>query len=759
MVGAFHLKKSSPAAGILLGVALLWGFTARSAPAGGGADPKTGHWAFQPPGRREVPSVRRGDWPANPIDYFILAQLERHQLGPSADADKETLLRRVTFDLTGLPPTPAARESFLTDASPAAYERLVDRLLASEHYGERWGKHWLDTVGYADSNGYFDADTDRPLAWKYRDYVVDAFNQNKPLDRFIMEQLAGDEMAGYVPDRDVTPEMVGLLTATHLLRNAPDGTGESDGNPQELRADRYAVLEGNVQILGSVFLGLTVQCARCHDHKFEPVTQSEYYQLQAILKPVYNHDQWVKPADRTVTVGTKEARETNRRAIEKYKAEIKALKESQEGLLQPLRKLVQEERLGELAAPLKERIVKAFETKEKERDERMKSVLKENEKLLQVTEEDLVGRFPQFKEPIQQVKALLAAEEKNEPAKLPQIAAVTEVTPGPKEHHLLKRGDYGTPLEAVGPGVPAVLCAGQENYRVAQAGSGAASGRRLALARWITSPKHPTCARLMVNRIWQGHFGTGLVRSTDNFGVTGARPTHPELLDYLAADFVASAWDVKRLHRLIVLSHAYRQSAALREGPFQADPENQWLWRYPVRRLEAECIRDAMLSVSGELDPKMGGPYTPCRRNDEGQVVPEEGPNALRRSLYLQQRRTALPAGLEVFDYPQMNPNCSKRNSSTVSLQSLYLLNSDFARRRSSAMARRVEREGGASDEARVEYAFRLAVGRDPEKFEQEAAREFLAAQAAVYPAGSKGKAWDDFCQMLMASSAFLYLE
>ena len=730
---------------------------------GTGVKAAAGHWAFQKPALPPLPPVQKPDWAINPIDRFILARLEKESLAPSPEADRVTLIRRVTFDLTGLPPRPEEVASFLADTSPEAYDKVVDRLLASPRYGERWGRQWLDLAGYADSNGYFDADSERPFAWKYRDYVIAALNEDKPFNLFIVEQLGGDELAHYQPGGDVTPEMAPLLVATHLLRNPPDGTGESDGNAQELRADRYAVLEGNVQMLGSIFLGLTVQCARCHDHKFEPVTQEEYYQLQAILKPIYNHDQWLKPAERVISVGSRLERQQNRKEIEKSQGELKALKDSYEGLWQPLRKRLVEENLEGLDPALRARILKAWETKEKERTEEMKALLKEHQAGTDLKEPDVLKRFPQLREAVEQLKSLIAAEEKAAPKPLPQIAAATEVTNDPPAHAVLKRGDYGSPIRAANPGVPRILVSPDCGYEI-EAGdrSRATSGRRLAFARWVTSTNHPVFARLTVNRIWQNHFGQGLVRTADNFGVTGARPTHPELLDYLAVNFMNSGWRLKRLHRLIVSSRAYRQASGLREEAYRHDRDNDWLWRYPVRRLEAESVRDAMLAISGEIDWQIGGPPVPCERNEEGQiVVNEQTPGSHRRSIYLQQRRTALPAALEVFDFPQMNPNCTQRNASTVSLQSLYLLNSDFARKRSARLAERLTREQGENSEARLQSAFQLVFSRPPGSAEKQAAEDFLASARGRYgsDSGAEGKVWADFCQMLLASNGFLYLD
>ena len=407
------------------------------------------HWAFRPPARPSPPKVGNPRWVRTPPDAFILARLEKEKLTPSAEADRATLLRRLSFDLLGLPPSPKEVADFLADASPDAYERLVERLLASPRYGERWGRHWLDVAGYADSNGYFSADSDRPLAWKYRDYVVRSFNTDAPFDRFAREQLAGDELAGYTSEGDITPDMVEQLTATHLLRNAPDGTGESDGNAAELRADRYAVIEGNVQIIGSAFLGLTVQCARCHDHKFEPIAQEEYYGLQAILKPVYDHDRWLKPNERNIALGTHAERQENKRRIEKFERELKAVKDSLEGLTAPYRRLAQQEALEKLPDPLRAMVKKALDTAEKERTEPMKSLLKTNEAVAQIKDESLVQRFPELQSASAALKDAVKKKEAERPQPLPQLAVATDVTPEPPPHHVLVRGNYGSPGRTV----------------------------------------------------------------------------------------------------------------------------------------------------------------------------------------------------------------------------------------------------------------------------------------------------------------------
>jgi hypothetical protein len=695
------------------------------------ADESATHWAFVPPRRPAVPSIQQGD-AGNAIDRFIDAALAEKKLTRAPEADRSTLLRRVAFDLTGLPPTPGESDAFLADTSPDAYVRMVERYLASPHYGERWGKYWLDAAGYADSNGYFNADSDRPLAWKYRDYVVRSFNADKPFDVFVREQLAGDEMAGCQPGADATPEMAELLTATHFLRNAPDGSGESDGNPDEVRTDRLTVLEGNLQIVMNTLLGITIQCARCHEHKFEPITHEEYYRLQAILVPVYHPDRWVKPNDRTVTVATPRQREEHRKRNERIDRHIQALQAG----------------LATITAPYREQLVE--EALPKKRVEPQK-----------ISEDEVAKRFPEFAALREQVRAAIAARQKERPPPLETLAVVRELPGPPPVHHLLLRGQHNRPGKEVQAGVPTSLSPTNNPFAVVPVGN--SSGRRSALARWITSPDNPLLARVFVNRLLQHHFGKALVATPDNFGQSGARPSHPELLDWLAVEFIDSGYSIKHLHRLILHSATWRQASAadekMTERGHTVDAEDRLLWHQPLRRLDAEALRDAMLAISGELDGRLGGPYVPTHRTPEGnvEVVPSNGDR--RRSIYLQQRRTQVATFLELFDAPSIATTCSGRNSSTVPLQALALLNSDFARQRAAAFVDRLFRE--ADEGERLMLAFRLACGRPPREEERSAAMRFLERQQKLYAAEPRGKleAWTDFCQMLLASNAFLYLE
>jgi hypothetical protein len=619
-------------------------------------------WAFQKPVRPAVPRVRSAERVRNPIDAFVLAGLEAAGLTLSPDADRATLLRRVSFDLLGLPPSPEEADAFLADARPDAYERLVDRLLASPHYGERWGRHWLDAAGYADSVG---GDNDpgqlfpREGMWRYRDYVVRALNEDRRFDRFLTEQLAGDEMDDWRSAPVFTPQMREHLIATGFLRTSVDHTTEQELNRP---FERYQVLYDTIENLTTNLLGLTVACARCHDHKFDPISQVEYYRLLAVLKPVYNPEKWVQPQDRHL-----------------YDA---------------------------VAIPRGR-------------------------------------RFPAGK--------IQAAWE--------QDAAVPT--------HVFRRGNLMTPGAEVQPGVFAVLTDPQSPTLIPAASAGAkSSGRRTAWARWLTRPDHPLTARVFVNRLWQHYFGEGIVATSDNLGHLGSRPTHPELLDWLATEFVRGGWGVKELHRLIVTSSVYRQSSAHRPGPAAADPGNRLLWRMRLRRLESEAVRDAILAVSGRLDRTAGGPPVPIEPRADGTVVVADkgSPTARwRRSLYLFARRNYNMTLLNVFDQPVMATNCTRRVHSAVPLQSLTLLNDAVLLEEADGFAARVA-AAADSQPRRIETAFRIAFGREPSPTETAASAALLKKLRERYagenlaPEQAERKALARLCHMLMCANEFLYV-
>ncbi len=719
------------------------------------------HRFFQPVSVPSLPTVC--GTVRTPIDRFILSTLEVKQLAMNPEADRATLIRRVSFDLTGLPPTIAEIDTFLKDTSSNAYEKMVDCYLASPHYGQRWGKYWLDAAGYADSNGYFNADSDRPLAWKYRDYVVNSFNTDKPYDQFVREQIAGDELVTYSPTGDVTPAMVDSLVATHFLRNAPDGSGESDGNPDEVRTDRFTVLEGNTQIILNSLLGLTVQCARCHDHKFEPISQKEYYSLQAILYPVYNPDRWTKPNDRFVQVGMKANIAARQRLTEQVDKQIKALRDGLSAFTEPLRDQLLDERLKDFDSATHASILEATKIPKDKRTAEHKKLLKKHAKLVDISESDLEKRFPAYGSFRDQTKKAVTEREKERPAPTEKIAAFVETDAQPAVHHLLRRGLHNQPTDVVQPGVPTALITAKNSYQVSTPPKGSVtSGRRTALAKWLTSPENPLFARVMVNRIWQHHFGTGLVATVDNLGQSGAKPSHPELLDYLAVEFMQKGWSIKSLHRTIMHSAVYRQSSVPRKELASIDPDNRMLAHFSVQRLDAEAVRDAMLQISGELDVISGGPAVPSKRTAEGIVVIEDSTTgAFKRSIYLQQRRTQVVTFLQLFDAPSIVTTCGTRSPSTVPLQSLVLLNSEFARGRSKAFAIRLATGAGNSLNKRLDLAYQLTCARLPTSEERSLCETFLTSQQLVYAKekDAETRAWTDLCQMLLASNAFLYVE
>jgi hypothetical protein len=678
--------------------------------------PGADHWAFARMSEAAPPVIRRPAEARTTVDRFIIAGFEDRGLSMAPEADRSTLIRRLCFDLTGLPPMPEEIAAFTSDLRPDAYERLVDRLLASPSYGERWGKFWLDASGYAESNGYFSADSDRPLAYRYRDYVIRAFNTDRPLDQIVREQLAGDELSGYRPGAEVTPEMIDQLVASHFLRNGQDGTGESDGNPDEVKADKLFVLDAAIQLIGSSLLGLTVQCAKCHDHKFEPVTQKEYYQLHTILAPAFNLEKWVKPNDRVVEAAP-------RALTAPWEAHQKALD-------------IEAERLRQALGPRPNALPKEKEARQKALDKVLEAV---------------------------------NALRKPHPGR---IAWVADLGPEPVSAALLIRGNPSTPGAHVPAAVPAFLADPDNPFQINPPSiSSRSTGRRLAFARWLTRPgSRPAAllARVLANRIWQHHFGTGIAATSDNLGFTGSPPSHPELLEYLAAELVRSGWSAKALHRQIVVSASWRQSSAPRPEAQAIDADNRLLARFPLRRLDAEAIRDALLTLSGELDHRQGGPSVATRRTDAGEVVPvEESGGALRRSVYLQQRRTQLASLLEVFDAPSIVATCTRRVAATTPLQSLSLLNSGFVVSRAERLAARLERDcpvgAGTETATRISRAFQLATGRPPGDLERAAAVAFLKSQPTRYPElappEAVHRALADFCQMVLASNAFLYIE
>jgi mono/diheme cytochrome c family protein len=789
-----------------------------------------GWWSLQPIRRPVVPAVRTVGWVRDPIDAFIGEKLEANHLNPAPEADRATYIRRVSFDLVGLPPTPEEIATFVRDSSPEAYERLVDRLLASPRYGERWGRHWLDVVRFGESHGY-ETNALRPSAWPYRDQVIRSFNRDTPFSQFVLEQLAGDT----IPNADwLTQAATGFLVG---------GTHDVVGNqtPEGMLQQRADDLDDIITAAGTAFLGLTINCARCHDHKFDPITQRDYYAMQAIFAGV-NH------ADRELPVPDKEERRRERRIVE---AEL-ALLESQMDATEPLtgpevkqtrRRPVNAQRNVERFLPTPARFVRftvlatndgiepcideleihtaaavprnvahspraqttasseypnsaihkivhvndgrygngrSWISKEpgkgwvqvelpgvelidrivwgRDREEKYRDRLAVNYRI-EVATEPGEWRLAASSEDREASSSLSkntpsAAADVRRQQLLARIAALSDTFKSyvgafsqPEPTHLLVRGDPTKQGEIVAPASISAI-----RVKLAVDASTPEARRRQALAEWIAQPDNPLPARVMVNRIWHYHFGRGVVATPSDFGFNGDRPSHPDLLDWLAAEFLANGGRLKPLHRRIVLSATYRQSSAVDPKAVQIDAQNRLVWRMSPKRLEAEAIRDAILSVSGRLDLRMGGPgYTLWEPNTNYVTVfktlTDLGPDAFRRMVYQFKPRSQADPTFGAFDCPDAALVAPRRNSSTTALQALNLLNSRFLLAQSAAFAERIRREGGDQPDGQVARAFRLAFGRDPNDRERSAAVELVRANGA-----------ESLCRALFNSNEFLFV-
>jgi cytochrome c553 len=653
-------------------------------------------WSFQPPRWAPPPAVDATDRVRNAIDAFVLAKLEERGLTLSPEAQRATLIRRVYIDLVGLPPEPDEVDAFIADTRADAYERLVDRALASHHYGERWGQYWLDLAGYCDSEGITNADDIRPHVWRYRDYVIRAHNDDKPYDRFLIEQLAGDELADYEHAAEITPAMYDGLVATAFLRLAPDGTYAPITS---FVPDRLEVIDDEIEVFTSTVLGLTVKCARCHSHKFDPIPQRDYYRLAAVLKGALDEHDWLPP------------------------------------------------RLGGPHQPADANTC-------------------------------LVPYVTSAERAAWQAAGAKAENE-------PKIRAVWDHGE-PSPTYILRRGNYLTRGKLVGPGVPSVLTDGRTPFHVAPPWTGSKkTGRRLALARWVTRMDHPLTARVMVNRMWKHHFGEGIVRSLDNFGKLGTPPTHPELLDYLAAYFSRGGWSVKSLHRLMMTSATYRQSSDVSEAHQRLDADNLLLSRMPLRRMEAEVLRDSMLAVAGRLDGTLFGPPDALEVGADGLVSARAGNHRRwRRSIYVLKRRTQPLTILQGFDMAGMDPNCIERRESIVAPQALHLANNALVRELATAFAERICKAVGDDPRAQVRSAYRIAMGRAAKPEEERVALAALAELESAWarnrsgeapsgtastPPAERGsppdpsiagrRALENLCHALFNSAAFLYID
>lgn len=691
-------------------------------------------WSFVKPVRSAIPKVKDRSWVKNEIDAYVLARLEEKGLKPSPAAEPRELLRRVHFDLIGLPPTPEEMAAFLKDPSERAYGKVIEKLLASQHYGERWGRHWLDLARYADSGGY-EFDVDRPHAWRYRDWVIKSFNADMPYDQFIREQLAGDELK---------PGDTEALIPTAFCRNGP--TVDNADNEQT-RSDE---LDDMVATTSSVFLGMTVGCARCHDHKYDPIPQKDYYRLQAVFFPF-------KKTEKILATDEEKAAHTaaNKAIDEKlkpYKAKVAAIeKRVREKLM--AEKVEFQVKLGESAGTINDQ----------NREQSRKEIAERLAKAVNLQPEEIdEGLTPEERDARKAVLADLEAINKTRPPLLPAVMGVSDVEK-PEQSYLLKRGDITMKGDPVEPGLPSVLC-GEANLQP--------TNRRLQTANWIASADNPLTSRVIANRIWQYHFGKGLVRTPSDFGATGDRPSHPELLDWLATEFVAKGWSWKQMHRLILLSNAYRQSSKFDEKSAAADPENRLFWRANPHRLEAEVIRDSMLAVSGKLNPQMFGPGIYPRIDPDiintgsrprWPLDAKDNEATWRRSVYIYVKRSVLLPMIEVFDCPATTVSGPVRAVSTVSPQALALMNNEFVLQQAGFFAERVAADARTDARKQVVSAFKLGLNRQPTEREMGWALEFLTTQAAGYRSRQEPKpeaaALRDFCHAVFNLSEFLYAD
>jgi hypothetical protein len=742
-------------------------------------------WAFQPPRPFVVPTVTDTAQVRNPIDAFILEKLEQKGLSLAPEADPATLLRRIHFDLIGLPPSLEEADHFLRDwnAQPQrAVVSLVDKLLASPHYGERWGRYWLDLAGYADSEGKREQDLPRPNAWRYRDYVIRSLNADKPYDRFLLEQIAGDELADYEHVPEITPELYDNLVATGFLRMAPDATW---ANITGYLPDRVEVIADEIDVLGSAVMGLTLKCARCHNHKFDPIPQRDYYRLVDIFKGAYDEYDWLKPdvrpgfggafsqdvqGGRHLPYVTTSERRTWEALNSKIQQEIDRLKTDLDHKANELSPKYVEERLAHLPEALRADLRTMLATAPEKRDTIRRYLAEKFEKQLRINQEMLKTLDPAFKKESEQTEARIRAMQ-GQRLPEPRIQALWD-RGEPSPTYIYRRGDPLSPGKLVGPGVPSVLTDGKTPFAVKPPWPGAKkTGRRLAFARWLTQPDNPLTARVAVNQLWKHHFGTGLVSTLGNFGKTGASASHPELLDWLTGEFVRQGWSLKAMHRLMMTSATYRQNSQNRSSKLGPPNEREGLYaRMPLNRLDAEVLYDTLLFVAGRLDDTPFGPADAVQARPDGLVTPAATAQGWRRLIYVQQTRKQVPTHLENFDFPQMNPNCIERRNSTVAPQALYLMNNGMIQMVAEHFAGRVIREVGTDISKQIECVYQIALSRPPSKEEKnlgvKALRELSEKWARHLTDSGKPdagaadlKALTSYCHAIMNSAEFLYVD
>ena len=718
------------------------------------------YWAFQPVKKSPAPAVKDKAWVKTPIDAFILAKLEENKLRPNPRADKLTLLRRVTIDMTGLPPTQEEIQAFLSDKSPDAWEKVVDRLLASPAYGERWGRHWLDVARYADSNG-FKADETRPNVWRYRDYVIKAFNDDKPYDRFVKEQIAGDELYPGNPE---------ALAAMGFNRHWIDET-----NAPDLFERRHQTLDDMTTVTGVAFLGMTFGCARCHDHKFDPILTKDYYRLQAFFANTAF-------GDGPLPLSDPEARRKYDEQYAAWDAKTKDIRDEMERIIAP----AVEERKKRSASVMTDEVQAVVAKPAADRTPLEQQVYHIAETRLfgdpgRALKGDLAKSYAEL-------KAQLATFDSLKPPPLPEGQFMTDLNAIAPPTYILRGGSRLTPGDEVQPGFLSIF--DPSDAKITPPAGVKSTGRRSALAAWLTDPSNPLPARVMVNRIWHYNFGRGIVATPGDLGRMGARPTHPELLDYLASYFVDNGWSIKKVQRLILLSNTYQEASDYDAKIAEADPDNKLLWHYPRHRMEAEAVRDSMLATSGLLNPQMGGPgvFPPVPPGMLSELsatavaggwrTEKDPAQSNRRSVYIFVRRNLPYPLLQEFDTANTFESCDYRKNTVTAPQSLDLLNNELILDWARSLAGRVFNDSGLTPAAQVDRAFRLAYGRGASADEQKIAEDFLTKQTPLMvarlasndakpplptnlPVGvdpARAAAFVDLCHMLMDSNEFLYI-
>jgi hypothetical protein len=707
-------------------------------------------WAFRAPAHPAVPRVRNSAGIRNPIDAFIQAKLEGVGLQPAPAASRRVLLRRLSFDLTGLPPAPEQIDAFVHDRSPDAYEKQVDRLLASPHYGEHWAMYWLDLVRFAESDG-FKADDPRPAAWRYRDYIIRALNGDKPYDRLIQEQLAGDEL---------DPDNADARIATGFNRHYPD-----EFNAVNLEQRRQEILNDMTDTTGQVFLGLTLGCARCHDHKFDPITQEDYYRLQAFFVAF-------QPAD--VPTGSHEELQRYQEQLREWETKTATLHKRMDELEEPYRQKF----LAQRKSRFPKEYQAMFDLPTNRRTPLEQQIAFMVGKQVRVAGDELAKTMkPEVRKEWQELAKSMAAFVARKP-QLPAAMSMTDVGPTAPPTFLLRRGNWQHPGKKVAPGFLSAI--DDQTATIPPPEPGARStGRRKVLAQWLTQPDNPLTARVLVNRLWQHHFGRGIVGTPSDFGAQGEPPTHPELLDWLAREFVAGGWSLKAMHRLMVTSATYRQSSGWHQAGARLDPENRLLWRMNRRRLEGEALRDAVLSASGLLNVKMGGPSVFPELPAELPVARAQWPvsrdaaDRSRRSVYVFVKRNLRYPLFRVFDAPDGNETCARRHVTTQAPQALMLLNDRLIAAQARAFSGRVLRETGTDPAKVTGRAYQLALSRPPDAVEQAAMLSFLERETALHRQQVSGKppsetrpgdaafsaAVADLCHALLNLNEFLYID